>query len=334
MKINHIIKFKYLIYSAGCLFFLLPFAACRAADASPVVVTPSIIDEQAEVRDILEYSIKLKNNAANKIELYPFVNDLKKNEGEQPFINPEDLDKTVSLARWIEVSRAVIELNPGEEKIIPVKISINPAAAPGMYFAAITFGQGSNRELAEQNRQATNQPEVLLNIEIEEHVVEKVENGVFKTERSLNFNGQVNFLLSVKNIGNKAIRPKGSIIIYNRRGAEIGALPINQEQTAIEPQAAADFKPAWDSGRVSGRLKAKLELEYGDSRKDINDAIYFWVLPWQFLAIFLTLLLAAISSLWILLGRIGRHKHLLTQQAILSSYRPTPPTVINLKNKK
>lgn len=333
MKINQI-KFSGLFLLVAWLLLMRPILA-RAADNTEIIVTPSIIDEQAEIRDILEYGIKIKNTGAVKAELYPFVNDLKKKEGEQPFDNPADLDKTVSLARWIEVSRAVIELLPGEEKTIPVKININPAALPGMYFAAITFSRGSNRDAAEQNRQVTNQPEVIINLEIKEHVVEKAESGLFSTERNININHRVNFLFSVKNIGNQAIKPKGSVIIYNRRGAEVAALTVNQEQAAIEPQASTPFKSAWDSGKASGQYKAILKLEYGDSRKDINDTIYFWLLPWELLMVFLVLLLAVIISFWLLIKHNRRQHQLLAARQVITKYEaPRLPTVINLKNKK
>lgn len=333
MKINQI-KFSGLFLFVAWLMLMVPIHA-RAVDNSEIIVTPSIIDEQAEIRDILEYGIKIKNTGTVKAELYPFVNDLKKKEGEQPFDNPAELDKTVSLARWIEVSRAVVELIPGEEKTVPLKININPAAKAGMYFAAVTFGRGSNRDAAEQNRQATNQPKVLLNIEVKEHIVEKAEGGLFSAERNININHRVNFLFSVKNIGNRAIKPKGSIIIYNRRGAEVAALAVNQEQAAIEPQASMPFKLAWAGGKASGQYKAILKLEYGDSRKDINDTIYFWFLPWELLVLSLVLLLAVMISFW-LLSRHNRRQHqqLAARQVITKYEAPRLPTVIDLKNKK
>lgn len=332
MKI-YIIKFSGLFLLVAWLLLMIPISVW--ADNSEIIVTPSIIDEQAEIRDILEYGIKIKNTTQAKVELYPFVNDLKKIEGEQPFVDPGDLDKTVSLARWIEVKRAVIELMPGEEKTVAVKININPAAVPGMYFAVISFGRGPNRDAAEQNRRATNQPEVLINIEVKEHVVEKAESGLFSTERNININHRVNFLFSVKNIGTAAIKPSGSIIIYNRRGAEIAELPVNEEQAAIEPQATQPFKLAWAGGKKSGQYRALLKLEYGDSRKDINDTIYFWLLPWELLAIFSLLILAVMISFWLLIRHNRRQHQLLAARQVITKYEvPTLPTVIDLKNKK
>jgi hypothetical protein len=324
-----------LTLSAACLFTLAALGSVHAADNSGVIVIPSIIDSQAEIRDILEYGVTIKNTSQVKAELYPFVNDLKKNEGEQPFINPADLDKTVSLARWIEVSRAVIELMPGEEKTVPVKISVNPAAIPGMYFAAITFGLGSNRDLAEQNRLASNQPELLINLEIKDHVIEKAESGLFSTEHNININHRVNFLFSVRNIGNKPIKPLGSIIVYDRRGSEVAALPINQEEKAIESQATESFKLSWGGGKTSGQFKAMLRLEYGDSRKDINDTIYFWLMPWELLVLFSVLILAVIISFWLLIRHNRQLLRLSASRQTMAAYQPPSlPIVINLKDRK
>ena len=333
MKTRQIQFLIFFLFCGGAWLFLSP-AGSSAEENREISISPSIIDERAEARDILEYAVKLKNNSQQKIELYPFVNDLTKNEGEQPFINPADLDKTVSLARWIEISRAVIELMPGEEKAVPVKININAAARPGKYFAAISFGRGSNRNLAAINKRELNQPEVLLNMEVKEHVIEKVENSIFEAEREVNFKSPVRFFLEVKNIGNKDILPKGSLLIYDRQGHELETLAINSEQNLIRPQETKQFRITWPSGRNMGRFKARLELEYGDSRKDINDVIFFWILPWQLLVIFLALFLAAIFSLWLLLARVIRHNRELARQALEQVSGRQRLKVTNLKDKQ
>ena len=132
------------------LFFIValfvPHARVEALNQATQQLTfiPVLIDEKAKARDIIKESITLINTSNRKLELYPDVNDVKPDDGTQPFsaaINAAGLQN--SLANWIEFSRGVIELNPGEEKTIPFIIHVNQNADAGAYHALISFSDGS-----------------------------------------------------------------------------------------------------------------------------------------------------------------------------------------------
>jgi hypothetical protein len=291
-----------------------------------VTVNPSIIDERAEAKDIIERTITLKNNTAAKVELYPTVNDIKKDEGKQEFIDPSNLDRAVSLARWIEIRRGAVELNPNQEVTVPLKITVNMNAKPGKYFAAISFPGGANRAAAEL---ASGQPQMMISIEVAEHTVEKAENFVFSSAKAVNLNNQVKFLVGLKNIGNKDIYPKGSIIIYDRSEHEVESLEVNYNQQIVKPGENPQFEPTWSAGKRMGKFKAKLEVEYGASGdRNIQDTIYFWILPWWMLAMFVALVTLLITSIWLLFARIKHHSRI-----ILEAQEAAKSPIINLKNR-
>jgi len=254
---------------------------------SEVTVSPTIIDHKVKARDILELSVKITNNTSSKVNLYPIVNDISITEGRQEFLEPSLLDKSTSLARWIQISRGVIELRPGEAKEIPFSVHVNLYAKPGKYYAVIIFAQGSTRAEAEAKALKLNQPQVLLNIEVEEHIIERAQIQKFQTEKNFFLNFPVKFLLGIENTGNREIKPVGSIHIYNRRGEEVGSVDVNRDLAAIVPQAYNLFENLWQSKKGFGQYKAVLAAEYGNEEKrDLQDTIYFWVLPWQFLIFF------------------------------------------------
>jgi len=274
-----------------CFFLLLTFCLSLITNTvfaqGEIAVSPTIIDQKAEARDILELSVKITNNTSSKVNLYPIVNDISITEGRQEFLEPSLLDKSTSLARWIQISRGVIELRPGEAKEIPFSVHVNLNAKPGKYYAVITFAQGSTRVEAEAKALKLNQPQVLLNIEVEEHIIERAQIQRFQTEKNFFLNFPVKFLLGIENTGNREIKPVGSIHIYNRRGEEVGSVDVNQAQAAIVPQAYNLFENLWQSKKGFGQYKAVLAAEYGNEEKrDLQDTIYFWVLPWQFLIFF------------------------------------------------
>ena len=286
MLINPSLKSKYWWYLASILVVLsvLPLSSFAQSE---VTVSPTIIDHKVKARDILELSVKITNNTSSKVNLYPIVNDISITEGRQEFLEPSLLDKSTSLARWIQISRGVIELRPGEAKEIPFSVHVNLNAKPGKYYAVITFAQGSTRVEAEAKALKLNQPQVLLNIEVEEHIIERAQIQRFQTEKNFFLNFPVKFLLGIENTGNREIKPVGSIHIYNRRGEEVGSVDVNQAQAAIVPQAYNLFENLWQSKKGFGQYKAVLAAEYGNEEKrDLQDTIYFWVLPWQFLIFF------------------------------------------------
>jgi hypothetical protein len=313
----------------GFFLSVFPVGSCSAQIIQNVTINPNIIDEKASPRDILEKSIKIKNNSASGVELYVFVNDIKKDEGKQEFIDPKALDKAASLARWIEISRAAIQLKAGEEQTIPLKITVNLSALPGKYYAAITFARGSNRTEAENAIIQGNQAQLMINMEVKDNTVERAESGFFRTEKNINLNGQVNFLFSIKNIGNKDITPKGSVLIYAQNGALLDTLDINKEANNILPQENLPFRITWRNEDRVGKFKAKLNAEYGGLQgRELQDVTSFWMLPFWLMASIIGLVLMLFVSLIVLLFRLMQSNKLM----YLAENDERDP-IIDLKNR-
>ena len=89
----------------------------------------------------------------------------------------------------------------------------------------------------------------------------------------------------------------------------MGSVDVNQAQAAIVPQAYNLFENLWQSKKGFGQYKAVLAAEYGNEEKrDLQDTIYFWVLPWQFLIFFGGGLLVLIILLLLLIRkRLGNY---------------------------
>lgn len=273
-------KRKLLFISVFFLLFLSFFCFAR----QEFIVEPSVISEKAKARDLLEFSVKLSNLTDSTRRFYILVKDIS---------DEEISDKTSSLAQWIEITRGRIEILPQQEKEIDFSVNVNMNAKPGKYYAVITFSQGSTGQDAEANALKFSQPELLLNIEVEEHIVERAQVRKFQTEKSLFFSFPVQFFLEIENIGNKEIKPSGFIHVYNRRGEEIDTIGLTGK--IISPGEKQFFANISQKNRGFGQYKAVLFAEYGETEKrTLQDTIYFWIFPWYFLffsiTVFLTLL--------------------------------------------
>lgn len=302
MRLRKIIIFIFAAVSLSIFSY-----QARAEGNNLVQVVPGIIDQKVKARDIVEESIVIKNTLENKAFVYAVVYDIL-SDGTSQFATSSSAvrDKTTSVADWTQVTGGVIEINPGKEVTVPIRLDININAAPGRRYGAIAFVNASDRYQAEDLARTTKQPILLMNIEVEDQVVERAQLDSFSSEKNIFLFPLVGLDLSIKNIGNVDILPKGNIHIYNRRGLEVALLDINANNQLVSNQTNFIFHGEWKDGVKIGRYKAKLAAQYGErSVRDLQDDIFFWVLPWQFLLLFIILLIC----LFVLLIRILKKKN-------------------------
>ncbi len=302
----------------------------EASLSGKIEVIPSIIDGKAKARDILKYSIRIKNNTDRQVGLYPMVNDISATEGKQEFIEPSILDKKTSLARWITFTRGFQTISSGEEITIPLEIKVDLSAIPGKRYAVISFPQGANRYEAE--KRADNAPKVTINILVEEEVIERAQIKNFSTSKNIYVKFPVDFSIDIENFGNKKINPQGIIIVFNRRGEEVSSLDINGSSEQIDIGSTKKVVSKWADGRGFGKFKAKLEIEYGSKdKRDLQDTIYFWVLPIPLLVLFFVVTFILILVVTVILFKKTYRPH--HTQAGLSTRHAEDEGVINLRKK-
>ncbi len=304
-----------------CFFLFFPFLALSQEE---IIIEPNVIESKAQRRDLLEFTIKIKNQTNSPIRLYPLVKDIS-----GPKQN-EKIDKTNSLSDWIEIPRGRIEIGPKENKEIGLTIKVNFQAIPGKYYSAILFAQGSTISEAQENATKYQQPTLLLNIEVEENIIEKAEIQKFRPEKDIFFLLPVRFILEIKNIGNKAVNTRGSIHIYNKLGKEIGTIEL--EEKTISPDNTAQFRPSWKEKGGFGKYKAILFIEYGEqSTQTLQDTIYFWIFPLQFLA---ALILLILFLSFILIHLITKKMKIHQQKVIKVLTKEESRQILDLRKKQ
>jgi hypothetical protein len=296
---------KKIIVVAAIVSTLFTFGApfAYAVQQTPELdVTPVVIDEKGKPRDILKQSIKVINTSERKLQLYPSVNDVHKIEGEKEFVAAQTGDdRKDSLANWIELSRGVIELGPGEEKEIPFVIRINVTAVAGSYHATISFTEGGARDAADAKPPLG---EITVNVEVQDDVKEIMQLNKFGTDSFFLAGDDVLFNYSVENIGNQELQPKGEVRIYNRRGEEVAAVPVNSDGKTISPSQMTQLASVWSGAEGFGRYKAFLTVDYGKVQTaSVQDTVYFWIVPWKQL-----LMLIVVTALMLLVFAFYFHR--------------------------
>jgi hypothetical protein len=230
-----------------------------------------VIDEKVKVRDILKKSVTVTNSSNRKLNLYPSVNDINPQEGEEEFVASQNAaERSGSLANWIELSRGVVELGPGESKELPFVIRTHLDAAPGTYHATISLGEGSSRSQAEE---APPLAEVAVNVEVMADIKEVMQLNKFFTDNVFFSGDDVLFNYQLENIGNQELQPRGEIRIYNRRGEEVAAVDVNTEGKKFSPEQTAQLasmQRRMDNAKVQAvsHAYAKLSADTPMSNKE------------------------------------------------------------------
>lgn len=289
---------------AGVLFFTINVSA------DGISVSPSVIDEKAKAKDILKYTVKIKNEKANLVQIYPVLSDILPDGGRQVAMKPSDLDKKTSISKWSSIKRGAINLQPGAEIEIPLQIDVDMAAIPGTYHSVISFSEGSSKDAA--IAAAGSATQILVNIEVSDQVIEKAQIEKFEASKNIFTKYPAILNLQIKNNGNVALAPRGEILIYNRRNQQVGQVDINSLSKQIDKDTSNNFEIQWTSESGGfGKFKARLEAEYGSkTRRDLQDTIYFWVFPIKYLIVFgVGLFLVTFLLTFVLFKKSRRIRH-------------------------
>ncbi len=263
---------------ASVLFSIIP--ARTLAQTSDIAVTPAVIDEKGKPRDILKQTITLTNTSDHVIGLFPTVEDVNPANGDQSFDRAQNsAELSDSLANWIELSRGVVTLGPGEQKEIPFIIRINLNAVPSTYHAHITFSTGETRMEAEAHRPLVT---VAVNLEVQADIKEVMQLNKFTADNVVFTGDDVLFNYQLQNIGNQELEPRGEIRIYDRKGQEVAAIDVNREGRVVSPDQVAQLASVWSAANGFGKFKALLSVNYGRGQTaSVQDTVFFWIIPWK-----------------------------------------------------
>ncbi len=264
------------------LFFLLLIIP-RGVEAAPSYsVTPLVIDEDVEPRDIIEKVITITNTGTQPVSVFPSVNNIALDSGGgiQKFLPPVMSDQTSSLASWIEISRAGIDIKVGETKTVTLTLRINPNPREGVYHAFLGFGYGRNRDEAEAMVSRGDAPGTVVTVNFAEKKTTLLKLSRFLVDRFITSAENHGAAYVIKNPGDEALVPTGEIIIYDKRGIEVAALPVNPDKMAIDPGGEQTFDVTVPSDGLFGKYKAFLSVEYGTAQlASVQDTAFFYVLP-------------------------------------------------------
>jgi hypothetical protein len=270
---------------------------------------PAVIDEKGKARDIINESITLTNTSNHLLEVYPSVNDVNVQVGKQDFSYAQTSNGlSDSLSNWIELSRGVVSIAPGEQKALPFVVRINENAIAGSYHVVISFGTGDTRTEAEAKVPIAT---VAVNVEVQADIKEVMQLNKFTSDNIVFTGDDVLFNYQLQNIGNQELNPTGQIVVYDRNGQEVASVDVNKEGKSIAPNQTSQLASVWSAVSGFGKYKALLTVSYGKSQTaTVQDTVFFWVIPWKQIVELMALTLIVITVLGLYFHRWFEDRHL------------------------
>lgn len=327
-----------LIFAAA----ILPAATASAQSSAALSIIPKknyVIEPGDSINDTL--NIRNLDNEKDLVLTLRVVDFTYSDDGGTPkLMLAEDAPQTTwSLKPFIDLPKTVT-VPPKGSKTVDMSVSIPATQGAGSYYSAILYSSGAP-EGGNVGLSASGVTLAFVSVpgEVNENLV--LENfGAYHPATSTS-KGSYAFIMAkkpwniaytLKNEGNVAESPVGSITLKNMFGMEQTINNINpnsslaligQSRTFISCIKLANSEVNFGEGTTKstscaepdlwpGLYTATLDMYYGqngNNTKEINSTVSFWYLPWWFVIVVLVLLAVAAFFIWRLVRKIQGHKY-------------------------
>jgi hypothetical protein len=216
--------------------------------------------------EIKKSKVNIRNESDKPIslEIYP-VDAVTTKDGSFAPNSQDSIRK--DLGAWINMSTSELSLGPNETKTVDFAINVPQNANIGDHMAAIII---QNKNISESQIKTSMHVVNRLGARIYVTVIgEKIEKLEIQKFNNTNENSQFVFLLTLANLGNTRIVPKGTIEIKDESGIVVDE--INLTQREIFPKDTIVLPTKWNKP-LSGKFTALATVEYNNQKltKELN----------------------------------------------------------------
>jgi len=272
-------------------FFSTVSSQAQGNESLTFSITPPLYKINMKPGESWSSSIKVNNNNSYPASIYVQVMDFRPSgeSGGVEFIEPQAADGSSknTLSRWIEISKAPVEVAPSTSIDIPFTVSLPATADPGGHYAAILAGNKPPDNTTGNTIKFSSKLASLLLVRVSGDIIEQGAIREFTSAKRFNTGTNASFVVRFANDGNVHLQPQGQITVYNMFGKVRGVIPINQKTDYGNVLPDSEKKWAFDWQGTSslldaGRMKADLVLSFGVEAKQSDfRTIYFWTVDWK-----------------------------------------------------
>lgn len=270
---------------------------------SKINITPLTFNLSANPGDVLEQTLKIRNDSATTNTLRVNAENFTATD-EEGTVGLTEEETPFSLAKWIKFKQSTYTLRSGQEAQVPFTITVPRDAEPGGHYASV-YGQlspdagaiGSSGSSIGQKIGTLVLLRVAGNVK-EDATVESFQTGQFQAGQPVPFEARV------KNNGSIHIRPKGFVTITDIFGNKVVDVPITEKN--VFPGSVRKLDISWEKPGFIGYYTANALMYYGQNNQQLTASTTFWIIPWMQLAIWGGVALVIVVVLILARKRIGK----------------------------
>lgn len=234
-----------------------------------LTVGPAKLEFSVNPGDSVNFNVLVKNEGKEIYEFFPSFEKFEEKNGEKVFIKNQE-----GISSWIKTV-ASIKLGAGEQREVPVTISVPKDASPGGHFAVIWWNTAPPG--GKDNVSIITRAGILVYARISGEIIEKGSLMSFGPE-SFFTRTPVNFLVNFKNEGNVHLKPQGTLKIKNIFNGVVGNLNFNEFGLQILPKNEKFLSAVWESkGFHFGFYRAQIDLAFGENQQKQSSSAWFFI---------------------------------------------------------
>jgi len=181
-------------------------------------------------------------------------------------------NRGINADSWLKISPRELDLEPGERKEVKYEVAV-PTRAIGELVAMISFVPRAEEESMINVVFSVSLYVMIEGTEILKGEISKVDIRRWKKEGS----SDLRLAVLVENRGNVHLRPKGKIVIEDRKGKEIKEVELTYGWPVYPGKNRAYFGDWKGVSLKSGKYKATATIDYGDPENILKKTVSFKV---------------------------------------------------------
>jgi hypothetical protein len=254
-------------------------------------VSPVRTDLTVKPGETQTVTINVTNVTTKQADLQAVINDFIANPNETGapaiILNPNQYAPSHSLKRFV-TPPANFTLGPGQQKGVPIKITVPTNAAGGGYYGAVRFAPASNVNGTNETVSLAGSVGSLVLVKVPGDIKEQLSIASFDARKkdrpsSFFYSGKdIDAVVRFQNSGNIQEEPFGKILLKNRSGKVLAQYEINNTVPPgnVLPDSIRKFPvPLGNKVKSFGVYKLEGNFGYGSNGQLLSASTTFYVIP-------------------------------------------------------
>jgi Bacterial protein of unknown function (DUF916) len=283
-----------------------------AAGGNGLRVSPVRTDLTINPGETKTVEVTATNVTAGPATLQTIVNDFMANPNESGdpaiILDPKQYAANHSLKRFVQ-SVPAFTLAAGQQKTIPVRISVPKNAPGGGYYGAIRFAPTSvDKTSPDQNVTLAGSVGSLVIVKVPGDIKEQLSIASFDVRTGdsassfFTSNKGLKATVRFQNGGNIQVQPFGKILLKDRSGKILDQYEVNNVDPAgnVLPDSIRKFPVDLKKVGGFGQYKVEGNFGYGSTGQLLSASTTFYVIPAWLIILFIAIVLLLVFIVLVL----------------------------------